>query len=148
MFIARRGEGQMSHPMDRLMATAALTEMDPGFRPGNACRPVQAGHRPIAGLLDRVRPGHRVGIRLCRDLAEAGEAVMIQHAQPVRDQYPTHRSAITMTVSSGGKRQQRRQFPVTSITPHPHAWSLALILADGDIYRLRAQPDGSVIVAN
>src|SRR5260370_36974478 len=59
MFIAREGAGQMSHPMDRLMATAALTEMDAGFRPGNPSRPAQPAPAPTAAPLATCRRRHR-----------------------------------------------------------------------------------------
>lgn len=60
-------------------------------------------------------------------------------------------AAFRLAHAAAVKRPAARKtpvFPVEVITPHPLAWAEALRLAGGDVSRLRAQPDGSVVVRN
>jgi hypothetical protein len=49
---------------------------------------------------------------------------------------------------NGKKRGRRKAEPVTTITPDPLVWSLALQMANGDAKRLRALDSNTVVIAN
>jgi hypothetical protein len=66
----------------------------------------------------------------------------------IRDEFTLHGRAAVRLRMTAGDRSREWTFPVITTRPNPLAWQAALKIAGGDAKRLRAQPDGSVIVAN